>query len=523
MSGPFDVVIRNASPWTDGARVRGADALAIAGGRIAALGSGRELLAGLRPGGAELDARGATVTPGCTDAHLHLLAWARARAELALHDAGSAAECASRVARRRAEAPGSVIRGRGWDSNEWPDRPSRALLDAASPGTPVLLHSKDFHALWVNGAAFEAAGVSERVADPPGGRFERDAAGALTGVVREHAVRAFAPLLGAAPLADDGLFAACAELHAAGVTAVHDFEDAESLRRLPAIAAEARGVRVLANLPHARLDEALALGVASGVGDDRFRLGAVKLFADGTLGSRTAAMLAPYDGSDERGLELLVPEALNRDVARALAGGIAVAVHAIGDRATRNVLDAFAGARDALRVPRLPSRIEHLQLVHPEDAPRLAALGLVASMQPAHCTADIAIAERHWGSRREHAYAWRRFERLGVPLAFGSDAPVEPPSVAEGLASALTRERADGTPAGGWVPGERLDLDRALAAYTEAPARVAGSWPRLGTLRAGARADVVVWSADLFALDPRELRGVHAAFTLLDGAIVGSR
>jgi hypothetical protein len=520
-AGRADLLIVGACLWTDGAVIPGPDAIAVAGGRIVALDRAPALDSLRGPATEILDARGASVTPGCTDAHLHLLAWARSLEELSLHglDSAGVARAVAAFARGR-EGSGPIV-GRGWDAADWPQPPHRRSLDEVEPVRPVLLHSKDYHALWVNGAALAAAGVDRGTADPPGGRFERDAAGELTGVVREHAVRRFTAL---EPPPGEGdpraLDEAVRRLHAAGVTAVHDFEGPAALRAVLARVRRGRDLRVLMQLAHPTLDEALAVGIESGVGDDGFRVGAVKLFADGTLGSRTAAMLEPYDGGGGTGMDLLPPAALAADVARALAGGIAVAVHAIGDRAVRNVVDAFEAAAGELRRPALPSRIEHVQLARPADLARMARLGLVASMQPSHCPSDIPLAERWWGARRDRAYAWRSAQAAGALLAFGSDAPVEPPSVVLGLHAAVTRQRPDRTPEGGWVPGERLALDEALAAYTAAPARLAGSHPRLGSLRVGAKADIVVWDSDLHGIDPGRLPQVRPSATLVAGRVV---
>jgi hypothetical protein len=517
------LLLHHARLWSDGRTLARDASLAVRDGHIAAIGS-REELRPLEGSETEvIDARGASVTPGLTDAHLHLVAWAKSLEEIPLGALRSAADCAAVVARHaRAEAGRGALIGRGWDANLWPDRPHRALLDQACPERPVLLHSKDYHALWVNGAALRAAGVTRDTPDPPGGRFERDASGEPDGIVREHAVRAFVPLAADDPAGTTAAIARAAGLlHREGVTAVHDFEGADAFRALRAMSAgPGPRVRVLMHVPHAGLDAALALGLESGVGDDAFRVGGIKLFADGTLGSRTAAMLEPYEGAAGRGMELMTPRELAETVRRALVAGLAVAIHAIGDRAVRNALDAFEAAGDALGRPRLPSRIEHLQLVDPEDAPRLARLGIAASMQPLHCTSDIDLADRAWGSRCAHAYPWRRMLASGAPLAFGSDAPVEPPAAAAGLFAATTRSRPDRTPAGGWHPAERLSLDEALSCYTSAPARLAGSWPRLGTLRPGARADVVVWSDDLHARDPLTLGEARPRCTIADGRIV---
>jgi predicted amidohydrolase YtcJ len=522
-----DLVIVNARPWTDGGPIAEADALAVAGGRILAVGRGAAIAALSGPETLTLDARGGTVTPAFTDAHIHLVAWARSRGALELFDCDSRAAALTRVANHLAAHPGrTTVVGRGWDANRWSDAPDRASLDRVSGDRPVLLHSKDFHSLWVNGAALVLAGVTRSTTDPPGGRFERDAAGEPNGVVREHAVRMFA---GLAPVAGheadlERVRDAVLALHAEGVTAVHDFEGGDEHRVLRAMT---RGggphVRVLMHLPHAGLDHALALGLASGTGDDLFRVGALKLFADGTLGSQTAALLEPYEGGADRGLELIPPAELATLVARAAAGGLATAIHAIGDRAVRSALDAFAACGRDLRPPALPPRIEHVQLLDPADLPRFAALGVAASMQPLHCTSDIDNARRHWGGRIERSYPWRALLETGVTLAFGSDAPVEPPATAAALHSAVTRQRRDGTPADGFTPAQRLTLDQALAAYTGGPARLAGTWPRLGRIAPGATADLAVWSADLHRLPHASLGEAKVAATVMEGEIVFRR
>ena len=527
MSTHADLLILNARPWTDGGTIAGADAIAVRDGRILAVGRRSELTEQIGPRTLRLDAGGATVTPALTDAHIHMVAWARSRASLELLDCGSRGEALARVAGFLATHPGAdTVVGHGWDANVWTDPPTRRALDRVTGERPVLLHSKDFHSLWVNRAALDRAGVTRATPDPPGGRFEREASGEPSGIVREHATRAFA---GLAPREDAEtdlarLRDAARALHAEGVTAIHDFEGEDEEPLLRSLAQEGRPrLRVLMHVRHAGLERALGLGLRSGVGDDRFRTGSLKLFADGTLGSQTAALLEPYEGGTDRGLELIPPEELKRLVARAQAGGLASAIHAIGDRAVRAALDAFAAAGPSLaQVPQAP-RIEHVQLLDPADRPRFAALGVVASMQPLHCTSDIDIAHRHWGPRVARAYPWRGLLASGARLVFGSDAPVEPPATGAALHSAVTRQRIDGTPRGGFVPEECLQLDQALAAYTEWPARLAGTWPRLGRIAVGATADLAIWNADLHRVAPAALAGAHVMTTVMEGDVVFER
>jgi predicted amidohydrolase YtcJ len=524
MKARADLVVRNGRPWTVGPLPLDADSVAIGAGRILAVGTADSFAGLMGPATEVIDAGGATITAGITDSHVHLVQWARSDVDVALAGATSAADAAARVARFAARHPGSgPVIGRGWDANRWSDAAHRAALDAVCPDRPVLLHSHDFHALWVNGAALEAAGVGRTTTDPPGGRIEREASGVPNGVMRENAVRLFAALERAAVREpDEALLArAASRLLALGITAVHDFEGADEERLLRAMC-EGVGprVRVLMHLPHAGLDRALADGVTSGRGDAMFRIGAVKLFADGTLGSQTAALLEPYDGTQDRGMELIPADPLKRDVARALGGGLAVAVHAIGDRACRSVLDAFEAAGTALRRPALPSRIEHLQLVDDRDLPRLAQLGIAASVQPTHLTSDIELVERWWSGRRARAYPYGALADAGTLVAFGSDAPVEPPDPAGAIHAAVTRQRPGGFPAGGFVPAQRMTLDAALACSTAVPARLAGLAHEVGRLAPGYHADLVVWNLDLLRSAPERLAEARAVATVFAGNVV---
>ena len=515
--------MRRAKLWTDGATVAGADALAIAYGRIVALGREAELAGFVGPSTRVWDAAGASVTPGLVDAHLHLIQWARSLSEVDLFGAASPAEVVARVAAFMAVTPGDApIVGRGFDPNAWSTAPERAALDALGLTRPVLLHSKDFHALWVNGAALRACGITRDTPDPSGGRIVRDGAGEATGLLMEHAVRLCARLLPAGHAGDAAAVRrALPQLHARGVTGVHDFEGREASRVLREVcAAEPTPLRVLMHLAHSGLDAAIDLGLTSGVGDDVFRIGAVKLFADGTLGSRTAAMLEPYENGDETGMDLMSPAELRDTVERASDAGISIAIHAIGDRAVRSCLDAFEAAGPALSRLALPPRIEHLQLVDPGDMPRLARLGVAASMQPSHALTDARLAAEQWGARVAYSYPWRALLDCGALLAFGSDAPVEPPDAPLGLCAAVTRQ-GPGLDAP-FTPHQRVSLDAALSAYTQGAARLAGTWPRVGTLRPGAAADVVVWSRDLHSADPLELAQTTPAATILAGEVLWS-
>lgn len=515
-----DLLVQNARLWSGGV-LPDADALAVASGRILGVGRSAVLAPLMSRATRVIDAGGATVTPGLCDAHVHLLAWSRARHELDLGPCTSRADALIRVARHLAEHPGDgIVIGRGWKSDEWEAPPDATSLDAVTGNRPVVLHGKDFHSAWVNRAVLARAGIDASTPDPEGGRIERDATGVPTGVLREHAVRLVASLeRTGAELSPGALDDAVSGLHAHGITAVHDFEDATAFHALRALTrGERPRLRVLMHLPHATLDESLRVGIESGVGDDAFRIGAVKLFADGTLGSRTAAMLDPYDGTQERGLDLLSESDLRDAVRRAVRGGLAVAVHAIGDRAVRRALDAFEAERDALARLALPCRIEHVQLFAHDDLDRFTRLGVAASVQPSHALSDAEMAERWWGTRLDRAYAWRSLAASGALLAFGSDAPVEPPDPSFGLMAAVARRNPGAESA--FLPEQRVDLDTALGAYTRGPAQLSRAWPRMGCLEAGAWADLVVWSSDLHALAPEALASARPSHTVIAGEVV---
>ena len=515
------LLVVHARLWPD-ARWRGADAVFVRNGRISSVGRTRDLVAAV-PHAPRIDAHGATLTPGLCDAHIHFVPWAQGRRQADLLGAATRAEALARVRAALDAVPGDApVVGRGWDAMGWEAEPDRAALDAIAPARPLLLHSHDFHSLWVNSAALRAAGVNRTTPEPEGGRIERDAAGEPTGVAREHAVRAFEALTERAGPAIDAelLDAGAAALHANGITAVHDYQrNATDMARMRALAGRWR-LRVLQHFGEEQMDALVAAGLASGVGDAWFRVGALKLFADGALGSRTAALLEPYDDGHGLGIVMIPREELAAIVVRAARAGCSAAVHAIGDRAVRDTLDAFAAARASAPPPPLPTRIEHVQLLHPDDLPRFAALGVRASMQPQHATSDAFAATAAWGARCALAYPWRSLEASGVPLAFGSDAPVEPPLPWLGLHAAVTRTRPDGTPAGGFVPEQRIGLDSALAAYTSGAAELAGHAGRLGTLEPGAEADLVLWDRDLHAARADELALARPAVTVLGGEIV---
>jgi predicted amidohydrolase YtcJ len=483
-------------------------------GRIAALlDDPRDAPAGAR----HVDLGDACIVPGFTDAHVHFPTWALTRREVQLHGTRSREEVLARVGAAVARAPsGRWVRGFGWSAEGW--TPTLEALDAATGATPVALLAHDWHTLWVNSAALARAdGDLER----PGGVVERDAAGAPTGVLRETAAWAFRDRL-ALPADDEVLDAVRAALPVAaaeGVTAIHDKDGA--VGALDVFRALRDGgelsLRVWQSLPAERMDELAALPERGAAPGARLRAGYVKAFMDGTLGSRTARLLDRRADADERGaaegVEVTSREAFAGIVARAAELGLPVAVHAIGDLAVRDALDAFEATAGAWRRRGLRQRIEHAQCVHPADRPRFAGLGVAASVQPAMATTDRDVAERVWPERLDSAYAFGSLQRAGALLAGGSDAPVEALAPLHGIRAAVLRTLDDREP---WRPQEALDVAAALRAYTVAPAWLAGEEGLRGRLAPGFAADLAVLDRDPLAGEAA-LRDARVLATMLDG------
>ena len=458
------------------------------------------------------------VTPGFVDGHTHFAMWALGRRRVQLTGSATRAEAVSRVA--AATPVAGWVRGLGWDANGWRDAPDRHALDAVQAG-PVYLDSLDVHAAWVNTAALRAAGIDKRTADPFGGRIARDGNGAPTGLLLERAVNLVARILPEPPAAllDEALREAQAEAHRLGVTGIHDVEDEGALagfRRL-----EARGelaLRVLFQPPVATLTDLVRRRVRSGDGTEWLTIGGVKMFLDGSLGSRTAWMLEPYEGTRDRGMPITGEAEAGEAMRLAAANGIAATVHAIGDAAVRRALDLMGDLPRAL----LPHRIEHFQCVHPLDLDRAAASGIVVSMQPAHLLTDIPLVDRHWGGRGRGAYAFRSLLRRRTPVVFGSDVPVASLDPREGVFAALERRGFDGAPTGGWRPEEKLGFAEVVQAYTSAAAHAGGVAHRRGALAAGQDADLVAWAADPAAErgEGEAFRAARAALTVVGGRVV---
>ncbi|GMA15934.1 amidohydrolase [Deinococcus metallilatus] len=466
-----------------------AEAVLVGGGRVLAVGT-REEVAALAPRARVLDHRDLILTPGLAEAHIHLVAYGFSLSELNLHGARSVTEVQAKVAQRAMNTPpGTWIRGGGFLLSELglSAYPTAALLDEVSPHHPVLLYSRDMHLSWANSLALRLAGVTEATPDPEGGKIVRPLGTLLEGasglVTRVIPAPSEAEYLAAARAGAD-------DLAARGYVSAHTmaFEAPEAPRALQTLAArEELPLRVWATLPHERLERARELGLALNPGG-LFQWGGVKFFADGALGSRTSWLHAPgfADGSGS-GMSLDSPDLIRERGAEALRLGLTPVTHAIGDRASTEVLDAYDALRPLAAEKGVRLRIEHAQHLRPEDIPRFR--GLTASVQPIHLQADGAMIRELMPHLADTSYAFRSLKEAGAILAFGSDAPVAPPEYRANFAAALTRRDDEGHPL---APHEALTEEEVLWAHTRGPALAAG-WDDEGIIRPGARAAFTLW------------------------------
>ncbi|HYN20794.1 MAG TPA: amidohydrolase [Thermoanaerobaculia bacterium] len=509
--------------------------LAIRGGRIVYLGPDAGAASFRGPRTKSIDLAGRTVTPGLIDAHSHLVGLGQALAAVDLTAASTFEEIVRRVREAATKVPaGTWVGGRGWDQNLWPDKefPTHEALSAAVPDHPVWLTRVDGHAALVNAKAMEILKIDANVQDPSGGRFLRstgDGQGRPTGVMIDNAMDTVGSRLPAPTVQDREreLRAAAKHCLERGLTTVTD------------MGVGAAEVAAYTNLRHAG---ELPLRSALFLGDDeqwlsmwfergpqidpeaRLLIRGVKLYVDGALGSRGAALLEPYS-DDANNLGLLVSSGDHlADVSRrAVQAGFQVGIHAIGDRGGVVAIDAMERALGGPK-PEARFRLEHTQILRVQDIARMAKLGIIASMQPTHATSDMPWADERLGERRlEEAYAWRKVLDAGGRLALGSDFPVESADPRLGLYAAVTRQDLSGQPAGGWLPGERLTREEALRGFTLDAAWSVFLEKEVGSLEVGKRADLVVFARDVMKVPEKEIPQVEVDYTLVDGKVAYER
>ena len=507
-------------------------ALAIENGRILGLGSNEEMLALASSSDSIEDMQGSFLLPAFCDAHIHLLEYGRFLSRVNC-ETSTLQICLDNVrARVEKTPPGQWILGHGWNHNCWSEGYGSAkLLDEISSQHPIYLTAKSLHAGWANTAALNLAGIETSTADPEGGQILRNTNGLPTGILLESAVRLVEKGL-PEPSEDENIesiLLAQSSLNQYGITTVHDFDSWDIFSILQHLEKQARlSLRVIKGIPHPFLPKAIEMGLRSGQRSGNLQIGWLKLFSDGALGQQTAALLQPYTGQPgNSGMLLMDAEEIVETGRQAVKNGIALAIHAIGDRANRVVLDAYRNIRkieSRLNLPHRHHRIEHVQLIQPADQKLLAELGIIASMQPIHAISDMEMAERYWRERCPNAYAWNSLLKNSASLAFGSDAPVENPNPFLGLAAAISRRRLDADPASvGWHTEECLTFEQAFRAYTMGPAYAAGLEESLGKLTPGYDADLIVLNEDPLRLPAQGLAGLLPENTMMRGEWVSER
>jgi hypothetical protein len=480
------------------------------------------------PDAGVIDGDGSTLLPGLIDAHGHIIDLGFQYVRIQLAGTTSLTEAQERIRRYAGERPQLPwLRGAGWNQVIWKlgRFPLASELDAAVADRPVVLERVDGHALWLNSAALRAAGITRDTADPMGGRIERDPDGNPSGVLVDKAMDLMDPVMPRPDAAESmsALKAALAHMNSVGLTSAGDAGvPADTIRLYRQLADQGQlPVRMYAMILEVG-DDFRTLskdGPLIGYGQDRLTVRSVKLFADGALGSRGAALLAPYsDKPDQRGLLFMSDTDMERKIQTALGAGYQVNVHAIGDAANRQVLDGFEAAYKAVGGRELRNRIEHAQVVAPADIPRFRQLNLIASMQPTHATSDKNMAlDRIGPERLKGAYAWRTFLDQGTRIAGGSDFPVESDNPFFGLHAAITRTDHEGQPPGGWHPEQAMTPIEAFRAFTLDAAYAAHWETRIGSLEPGKWADFILIDRDLFKIPPGEIWKIKVRQTWVAG------
>ena len=531
------ILFLNANIYTMDARQPRAQAMAIDtnSGRILAVGDNDEVRRIGDRHAEQVDLRGKTLLPGFIDAHIHLIYAAYRSYYIDAETCSSEDEVANLVRQRATQTPaGQWIRGGQWNKNVWPGQqfPTKASLDSAAPEHPVALASKDGHVLWVNSLALQRAGITGETSEPSNGSILRDSSGEPTGILQEEGATFL--VYDIMDRRDPSLTrhlvqGKLKELQQAGITTIHDIEESDALNLFQQLREEgALGMRINMILPRNMLPELRDLGLRAGFGDDMLHLGGIKIFADGTLGSQTAAMLDGFEGNpDNHGILVLPEQEMKETVSAAAELGMSIAIHAIGDRAAHVALNSFEQAQHHLdeiqttKAPRLRYRLEHVQLITPEDLERMRRLGVVASVQPYHAVADRDIAERYWGKRHRRAYAYRTMQQMGIPLALGSDAPVETFDPLRILyAATLRNDPVTAQQRPPWLPDQALPVAQAIWDYTMGAAYAGAEEDSKGSLTIGKLGDAVVLREDILGVPQEKMSENGVQATILGGRLV---
>jgi predicted amidohydrolase YtcJ len=478
-----------------------------------------------------LDLQGRLVLPGFTDSHTHFAMYSLGLERVSLEGTQTADEALALLKKKASDLPpGSWVYGVDWNKNIWPggSAPPLAITDLALPNHPLRVVSKCGHLTWTNSLGLALAGINADTPHPEGGEIEREVhTGLLTGVLKENAAELVSKVL--PETTPEELLAAMrkglTQAHRFGLVGIHNCEDAPVFSAFQTLLTRGElAFRVHHHLAMEELDHALALGLRTGFGSPTLNLGSLKLFIDGALGSQTAYMLEPFCGTDDDcGIVVTSKEKLHVLIEKAAENGISSAVHAIGDKANRDILDIFQAIHSLTKTYGLRQRIEHAQLVTANDFDRFKALDVIASVQPLHATSDKDLVDKHWGERGVGAYAFKTFIDKGVRWAYGSDVPVETPDPLKGIYAAVSRRRENEPAADPWYPDQKISMAEAVHGYTMGAAYAAYQEAYQGSLSVGKLADAVVLSLDLFSIPEEEIPGTTVDYTIVGGEIVFAR
>ena len=519
-------ILHNGNIYTQNSKQAIAEAIAVEDGLVVAVGSDEQILQIKKTGDQVTDLNGKTILPGLTDSHIHLEQYGFSLQKINC-ETNSRQECLERVAQKARSTPaGGWILGHGWNQNVWQEGFGTAQdLDRVAPDNPVYLTAKSLHAGWANSAALKIAGITAQSPNPPNGIIAKKENGEPSGILLESAMALLERVI-PPPTTEDTITAlkhAQENLWKMGITGAHDFDDISCFTALQILDQKNElKLRVVKGIPKPNLESTIKLGIRSGFGSKMLRFGPLKLFADGALGPRTAAMLSPFENEPDYCGELfLSADDLFEIGELAVNNGIHLAVHAIGDRANREILNGYRRIRQYETSQGLAKgrhRIEHVQILSPEDLNRLQEYGITASVQPLHATSDLEISDRYLGQRAKDAYVFRSLIDNGTLITFGSDAPVESPNPFLGIHAAVTHQRTNGYPGGeGWHPEQKITVAEAISAYTLAPAISAGTENYTGKLSAGYRADLIVLEENPFVVPKNTIHLIKPQATMVSG------
>lgn len=549
-----DLILFNGNIYTMNFLKPKVKALLIRNGKIIALGTNEEIKSNLNMNYESIDLKGNAVLPGFIDSHVHFLNYAESLIGINLNDIESKEAVVDKVKTRvKKSKPDVWILGYGWNENDWKVKtlPSKSDLDKICDKNPIVLFRKDGHSIWVNSAALKKAGINEQTLDPTGGKIVREPDSKRpTGILKENAIylvlkkiktediknMPVAPVINL--LSDDSkkikienigdindaIKIASKNFNKVGITSIHNMENIDRQKILFDLNSKGElSLRVCSFFEKIEPED-LNDFIRNIYLDEKWtKVGGIKLFYDGSLGSRTAWMIEPYnDNKDNYGMKVMKEEEVEKLMISANQLGLNFAIHAIGDRANKEVLDIYEKIFRKIKIKQLGNRVEHVQILREEDFIRFKKLNLIASMQPYHLASDMKMAEKGWDKRCRRSYAWNRLVKNEVHLTFGSDCPVETVNPIRDLYVSITRQREDGYPNGGWYPEHRLTLERAIYSYTYEGAYASGDEDIKGSIEIGKLADLIVLSDDIFKISPKDILGVKVIYTILDGNIVYS-